>query len=627
MVTNAHGATIRQINAVNEFGQPTSVRTGTINRTYSYTPYGMPTGRTMGNVMDISYDFDVSTGNLTYREDNIQMCYEEFYYDSLNRLEYMDSDYRSLWYASNGNISHIDGVGDLEYDDSLHPYQVTSLSMEDNVASQRIQNVSYTSYSRPSYLNEGNRTARLTYNGDGDRVKMNIADGVNTVLSRYYIGNQYEIDVKPSGTVERLYLGGDAYSAPMVYIKEGDGEWEMYNIGRDYLGSITHIATSNGTLIEENSYDPWGRLRIPGTTTVYPLDSEPELMLGRGYTGHEHLTWFGVINMNARLYDPVLGRFLSPDPFVQMPDFTQNFNRYSYCLNNPLVFVDENGEYVWAIFGAIGGIYNLISNWDNIDGFLDGLSTVAVGFSAGALAVVSGGSSIGAAIGVGAATSAVTSFNNEMVAQTGANFTSDGNINWDNVWMSTVSGAVAGAASGAVGSWASSANITVNGMSSPLLNSAVTSTMSAGAGHIAGGTSYNLMSGQGLSEAFQNSLYGVGKSMLLGGVIGMGTTTATCLAIGINPLTGVSVTAKDLHLDSTVKRIQNKESYPHRNDGSVFKNNEGYLPSSKDPNYYHEYVHPTPGVKGPGPQRIITGSRGEWYYTPDHYKTFIRFVP
>ena len=193
--------------------------------------------------------------------------------------------------------------------------------------------------------------------------------------------------------------------------------------------------------------------------------------------------------------------------------------------------------------------------------------------------------------------------------------------------MSTVSGIVAGAASGAVGSWVSSANITVNGISSPLLNSAVTSTMSAGAGHIVGGTSYNMLSGQGFSEALQNSLYGVGKSMLMGGVIGMGTTTATCLATGINPLTGVNITSKDLNLDLSVQRIQNKESYPHKNDGAVFKNNEGYLPPSKNPNYYREYVHPTPGVKGPGPQRIITGSRGEWYYTPDHYKTFIRFVP
>ena len=112
--------------------------------------------------------------------------------------------------------------------------------------------------------------------------------------------------------------------------------------------------------MEENSYDPWGRLRNPETKEIYSLGTEPELMLGRGYTGHEHLTWFGLINMNARLYDPVLGRFLSPDPFVQMPDFTQSFNRYSYCLNNPLVYVDENGEFWHIVAGAIiGGAINL----------------------------------------------------------------------------------------------------------------------------------------------------------------------------------------------------------------------------------------------------------------------------
>lgn len=41
---------------------------------------------------------------------------------------------------------------------------------------------------------------------------------------------------------------------------------------------------------------------------------------------------FGLINMNARLYDPLLGRFLCPDPYVQIPDFMQSFNRYSYCM-------------------------------------------------------------------------------------------------------------------------------------------------------------------------------------------------------------------------------------------------------------------------------------------------------
>lgn len=56
---------------------------------------------------------------------------------------------------------------------------------------------------------------------------------------------------------------------------------------------------------------------------------------------------FGIINMNGRLYDPLLGRFLSPDRYIQSPDNSQNFNRYSYCLNNPLKYTDPSGE----IFG------------------------------------------------------------------------------------------------------------------------------------------------------------------------------------------------------------------------------------------------------------------------------------
>ncbi|MDR2040088.1 MAG: RHS repeat-associated core domain-containing protein, partial [Bacteroidales bacterium] len=53
------------------------------------------------------------------------------------------------------------------------------------------------------------------------------------------------------------------------------------------------------------------------------------------------------MNMNGRMYHPVLGRFLSPDPYVQAPEYSQNFNRYSYCLNNPLVFTDPSGEFWW----------------------------------------------------------------------------------------------------------------------------------------------------------------------------------------------------------------------------------------------------------------------------------------
>jgi RHS repeat-associated protein len=93
------------------------------------------------------------------------------------------------------------------------------------------------------------------------------------------------------------------------------------------------------------SYDAWGRLRHSFTQQVYAPDATPALLLGRGYTGHEHLPWFGLVNMNARLYDPVVGRFLSPDPYVQAPEFSQSFNRYSYCWNNPLRYCDETGEW------------------------------------------------------------------------------------------------------------------------------------------------------------------------------------------------------------------------------------------------------------------------------------------
>lgn len=62
--------------------------------------------------------------------------------------------------------------------------------------------------------------------------------------------------------------------------------------------------------------------------------SEP--VTTRGYTGHEMIDTVGLVHMNGRVYDPILGRFLSADTFIQAPEYTQSFNRYSYVINNPL---------------------------------------------------------------------------------------------------------------------------------------------------------------------------------------------------------------------------------------------------------------------------------------------------
>ena len=118
------------------------------------------------------------------------------------------------------------------------------------------------------------------------------------------------------------------------------------------------------------SYDAWGRLRDPANHVPYSPDNQPNLLLGRGYTGHEHLPWFGLIHCNARLYDPVVGRFLAADPIID-PTNSQSLNRYSYCLNNPLKYNDLTGmyPYMWDI---VRGCYtdtagNPVSNDEIMD--------------------------------------------------------------------------------------------------------------------------------------------------------------------------------------------------------------------------------------------------------------------
>ncbi len=123
----------------------------------------------------------------------------------------------------------------------------------------------------------------------------------------------------------------------------------MYYVSKDYLGNIMLLTRDNGTVAEEYSYDAWGRRRSPTNWNNYNV-SAPSLLY-RGYTGHslsrpsgKHLDEFALINMNGRVYDPLVGRFLSPDNYVQAPGSTQAFNRYSYCINNPLKYTDTSGQ-------------------------------------------------------------------------------------------------------------------------------------------------------------------------------------------------------------------------------------------------------------------------------------------
>lgn len=383
-----NSALIWRLEEENELGLPTKVQTGYITRTYKYDPFGMPMGRTFGNYQSFSYEFDSETGNLLFRGDNVRNAEETFDYDALNRL-CGGSAIGSIDYDANGNILSHENIGEFDYNTGSKAYQLKKLTPADGFSYRAFPvYIRHTSFNRPNriileplYIGlsdeidkfepvtppivlELGTNAYFTYNADGNRVRMKVSNRGEVLANRIYIGGVYELD--SIGFRSLMYLDGDAYTATSVNVTNKYGS-KIYFIGRDHMGSITHIADVNGTLVAEYTYDPWGRMREVGTTNAYMPGKEPELMLSRGYCGHEWLPWFGFYNMNARLYDPVLGRFLSPDPYVQAPDFSQSFNRYAYALNNPLIYKDENGEFIFTILTGIGEtIANLFKHGFNV---------------------------------------------------------------------------------------------------------------------------------------------------------------------------------------------------------------------------------------------------------------------
>jgi RHS repeat-associated protein len=76
----------------------------------------------------------------------------------------------------------------------------------------------------------------------------------------------------------------------------------------------------------------------------------------REYTGHETIPSVGLVNMNGRVYDPDLGRFLSPDPNIQFVADLQSYNRYTYAANNPLKYTDPTGYFIAPEFDIFVGV-------------------------------------------------------------------------------------------------------------------------------------------------------------------------------------------------------------------------------------------------------------------------------
>ncbi|MBO4871655.1 MAG: VCBS repeat-containing protein, partial [Muribaculaceae bacterium] len=298
------------------------------------------------------YSYDTATGNMAGR--TFFGRHEPFTYDCLNRLT--GDSVRTFTYDGLGNLTCRGGAGTLAYGGDA-PYAVNFLNPDGAMVPLREQRLSFNARQLPDSISENGLTATFGYRGDGSLAEMVITDmDGDTVRSVTYCDRLETRRLFTGGTAQEkkvLWLGGTPYDAPVALVKDyGSDTWALHRVLRDNQGSLLAVTDANGLVQQRMDYDAWGALRDPATGTHYGPDAQPELLLGHGYTGHEHLPEFGLINMNARLYDPALGRFLSPDPVVQAPDDTQSFNRYSYCLNNPLRYTDPTGlKWLMSKFG------------------------------------------------------------------------------------------------------------------------------------------------------------------------------------------------------------------------------------------------------------------------------------
>ena len=140
---------------------------------------------------------------------------------------------------------------------------------------------------------------------------MMVIDKFSRQYRKHYATNG-RMEVKQdivNGTVEFItYIGGDAYSAPVILKSDGTTQQYMY-LHRDYLGSIVAVTNQTGSVIEKRLFDAWGNIKAIQDGNGNVLTKM--IIIERGYTGHEHLQGVNIIHMNGRLYGPVVHRFYS----------------------------------------------------------------------------------------------------------------------------------------------------------------------------------------------------------------------------------------------------------------------------------------------------------------------------
>jgi RHS repeat-associated protein len=479
---NILGNMIWHISDVNSRGQVTQMEYGngyTISNQYNPADFQLFNMRHQNTnngtiALDIDYNFDVNKGILNSRKNNLFNKKEDFTFDKLNRLltEAVNNVLINQYtYDQRGRITSNTELGVYKYNETN--YKLKGIDLNTNgqlVKSERgFANITYNVYQNPiKIIIAGKDNLAFEYNIFKTRYSMMSRASNST---KYY-SSDFAIEIKKSlqsssGTLVNAtqiitYLTGDPYSAEYIKKEVITGgvitENSNYYLHRDNISSIVAITKTDGSIVEKRFFDAWGNLRalinstgqtITGTQQLAATD----LFLDRGYTGHEHLWKVGLINMNARLYDPIVRRFASPDNLVPDMYNTQSYDRFGYAYNNPLLYVDFNGNEAITLGAVAVATAIAIAVGITTKVIMNAINGVPIWYGLGKAAVVSG--VMGAiSFGIGtAATNAAVGFIGKAALQAGMHAISGGvfsALEDGNFYSGFLSGAISSIASSAI---------------------------------------------------------------------------------------------------------------------------------------------------------------------------------
>ncbi len=330
------------------------------------------------------YEYD-SLGNLVKRSDIGNNQSECFRYDRLNRLTdtYRFNNSGQNCNITTGNVAHqvtgYDAKGNLTSKDGQSYAYLTGNASAIGSSPHQVQSKGAQIF---TYDDRGNMTRSTNFrNGQGQLVDRNVAYTGFNKIQRIYTGSNSNDPIDESiyryNNTEEPYSRTDTNSDDETTVTHFMGNVEVeYNANgqiafkrhlgnfavitetnnstqetylfHDHLGSVDVITDSSGHFLQAMSFSAWGERRVPANWDDFSSTLSRDYLSDyttKGFTGHEMLDVFGIINMGGRIYDAELGKMLQADPVVQDPNTSQGFNRYVYVHNNPLSFTDPTGYF------------------------------------------------------------------------------------------------------------------------------------------------------------------------------------------------------------------------------------------------------------------------------------------